>query len=134
MPGVPFDPARRRRVRKVNRREPSAASPYGLDLFFAPRSVDTRAATRRGRHGDRFLSGKIAAYWTRFVISGNPNTGERKGVEWPAFSHLEPAGGRYRAFSSPIRVDDGRTIRKACDLWEPFFLRSVGGAIRAAQP
>lgn len=114
--------------------EPSAASPHGLDLFFASRNVDSLAARGRGRPGDRFWSGKIAAYWTSFVISGNPNTGERDGVEWPAFSHVEPEAGRFLAFSSPIRLDDGQSIRQACDFWEPFFLRSVGGAIRAAQP
>jgi para-nitrobenzyl esterase len=114
--------------------EPSAPSPQGLDLFFASRSVDRSAARGRGRHGDRFLSGKIVAYWTSFVVTGNPNTGERKGIEWPVFSELEPAGGRYLAFSPAIRLHDGRSIREACDFWEPFFLRSVSGPIRAAQP
>jgi para-nitrobenzyl esterase len=114
--------------------EPSAPSPPGLDLFFASRSVDSSASRGRGRHGDRFFSGKIAAYWTSFVSSGNPNTGDRGDVEWPAFSDLEPAGGRYLAFSSAIRLHDGRSIRQACDFWEPFFLRSVSGPIRAAQP
>ncbi len=57
--------------------EPSAPSPPGLDLFFASKSADSNAARGGGPHGDKFLSGKIAAYWTSFVISGNPNTGER---------------------------------------------------------
>ena len=110
--------------------QPPAASRYGLDLSFASTSADSRAA--RGRDG--FLSGKIAAYWTSFVISGNPNTGTGGDMEWPVFSDLEPAGGRYLAFSSPIRLHDLQGLRQACDFWEPFFLRSVGGPIRAAQP
>jgi para-nitrobenzyl esterase len=61
-------------------------------------------AVRGRRHGDKFWSGEIAAHWTRFVVSGNPTPGA--GVEWP----------------------------QTCDFWEPFFLRSVSGPIRAAQP
>ena len=112
--------------------ESAVPSLLGLDLLFASSGTDSRAG--RGRHTGKFLSGKITAYLTSFVISGHPSTGEHGDVEWPAFSDVEPAGGRYLAFSSPIRVDDGQSFRQACDFWEPFFLRSVSGPIRASQP
>ena len=90
-----------RRVARLLAR--SKAPVFGYSLASAPSSGTLR---ERGRHGDKFLSGKIAAYWTSFVISGHPNTGEHAGAEWP----------------------------QVCDFWEPFFLRSVSGPIRAAQP
>jgi carboxylesterase type B len=77
-----------------------------VPVFLYSLTSDSRAAPGRGRHGDKFFSGTFATHVTSFVISGNPNTGERAGVDWP----------------------------QACDLWEPFFLRSVSGSIRAAQP
>ena len=70
----------------------------------------------RGTIGYKFLSETIAAYWVSFAVSGDPNGGEGGPAE------------------PPVRVHDGQSIRQACDFWEPFFLRSVAGATRAAQP
>jgi para-nitrobenzyl esterase len=113
--------------------ELSAPSRISRDLFLASSGAAGRAPYESGRHHDTFLSGRFAAYWTRFVVSGSPDTAEHGDVEWPAFSDLEPAAARHLPSSWPIRSYDGPRTRKVCDFWESFFLRSVGGTIRAAQ-
>ena len=78
----------------------------------------------------------MAGYWTRFAATGNPNSDDDTIVHWPAFKHPTGQGrgsDKYIVFDSAIR--EGQRLREQqCDLWEPFFLRSLLGGLPAAAP
>jgi len=108
---------------------------------------------------DLVLSLAMGAYWTRFAATGDPNPSrpDRKAqffdrhrddddddedddnvdgtVRWPRFRY---AGGREHGshkqivFADPIRVEQPRSGN--CAFWQPYFLRSVTGAVSAATP
>ena len=82
---------------------------------------------------DLDLHRKMAAYWTQFAATGNPNRGDDAAVSWPPFNR--PVG-RGRGTDNYIILDSvigkGERVREAeCDLFEPFFFRSVLGGVPA---
>jgi para-nitrobenzyl esterase len=85
---------------------------------------------------DRELSRAMAGYWTRFARTGTPNTDDPTVVHWPAFSRPNGHGrgvDKYLALDLPIQ-EGLRLEESACDFWEPYFLRSMTGAVPAATP
>jgi para-nitrobenzyl esterase len=87
--------------------------------------------------GERTLWNAISRYWTGFAATGNPNSDEPGIVQWPAFRHAEgeeKQSDRYLVFDEPIHGNERAWYAGRCDFWEPFFLRSVAGAVPAAQP
>jgi para-nitrobenzyl esterase len=78
----------------------------------------------------------IAGYWTHFAVTGDPNTDDPTSAHWPAFKHPSGPGrgvDKYQIFALSIR--EGKRQRETyCDFWEPFFLRSITGAVPAAAP
>jgi len=85
---------------------------------------------------DLALFRTISGYWTRFARTGNPNTDDANVVHWPAFKHPTAAGrgaDKYLAFD--VTVIEGKRQRETqCDFWEPFFWRSISGAVPASAP
>ena len=85
---------------------------------------------------DLTLHASMAGYWTRFAATGNPNSDDDTIVHWPAFKHPTGQGrgsDKYIVFDSAIR--EGQRLREQqCDLWEPFFPRSLLGGLPAAAP
>jgi para-nitrobenzyl esterase len=85
---------------------------------------------------DLALFHTMAGYWTRFADRGNPNSDDPAVVHWPSFTHPTGQGrgsDKYLTFDATIR--EGKRQREAqCDFWEPFFLRSITGAVPAFAP
>jgi len=82
---------------------------------------------------DRTLHASMAGYWTRFMLTGNPNTEDESVVHWPAFK--DPLGigrgaNKHLVFDRVIAADK-RLRESQCDFWEPFFLRSMLGGVPA---
>ena len=76
---------------------------------------------------DLALFRAIAGYWTRFAVTGNPNTDDDSVVHWPAFKHPTGKGrgsDKYLVLDWPVR-EDKRLREAACDFWEPFFFGSI---------
>jgi para-nitrobenzyl esterase len=83
---------------------------------------------------DVLLSHAMGAYWTRFASNGSPNTDDGSAIEWPEFKH--PTGNgrgadKYLVLDAEIR-EAKRPHEAACDFWQPYFFRSVTGAVPAA--
>ena len=78
----------------------------------------------------------MSGYWTRFAKTGNPNTDDDAVVHWPAFKRPTGPGrgvDKLLVLASPI--SEGQRVREAaCDFWEPYFLRSITGAVPAGTP
>jgi para-nitrobenzyl esterase len=85
---------------------------------------------------DLTLHSAMAGYWTRFAATGNPNSDDDNVVHWPAFKH-PPGEGRgvdkYIIFDSAIR-EGQRPREEQSNFWEPFFFRSMLGALPASNP
>ena len=85
---------------------------------------------------DLALFRAMSGYWTRFSRTGNPNTDDPPVVHWPAFKHPTGVGrgaDKYLAFD--VTVTEGRRQRATyCDFWQPFFFRSISGAVPASAP
>ncbi len=78
----------------------------------------------------------IAGYWTRFAKTGDPNTDDPTVVHWPAFKHPSGAGrgaDKYLILDGNIR-EEKRQREAECAFWDPFFLRSITGAVPASAP
>jgi para-nitrobenzyl esterase len=85
---------------------------------------------------DIALSRAMAGYWSRFASTGNPNVDDAAVAHWPAFARPEGPGrgvDKYLVLDSPIRASL-RLRETPCDFWEPYYLRSVTGAVPAATP
>jgi para-nitrobenzyl esterase len=85
---------------------------------------------------DLALSHAMSGYWTRFAATGNPNTDDPSVVHWPAFKHptgLGRGSDKYLVFDVAIG-ESGRPREAHCDFWEPYFFRSVTGAVPASAP
>jgi para-nitrobenzyl esterase len=85
---------------------------------------------------DLALFRSMSGYWARFAASGNPNVDDDSIVHWPAVKHPTGPGrgpDKHLVLGSTIR-EGQRLSEAACDFWEPFFLRSVTGAVPAAAP
>jgi para-nitrobenzyl esterase len=85
---------------------------------------------------DREFFRVMAGYWARFAARGTPNVDDDTVVHWPAFKH--PVGGgrgadKFLVLGVPI-VEGLRLREAACDFWEPYFLRTLTGAVPAAAP
>ena len=86
---------------------------------------------------DLALSHAMSGYWTRFAAKGNPsNDDDPNVVHWPAFNH--PTGNgrgsdKHLVFDVPIG-ESSRLRESQCDFWEPFFYRSITGAVPASMP
>jgi para-nitrobenzyl esterase len=83
---------------------------------------------------DLALSQAMGGYWTRFARAGSPNADDGSTVEWPAFKH--PTGNgrgadKYLVVDAQIR-EAKRPNEAQCDFLEPYFFRSVTGAVPAA--
>ncbi len=75
----------------------------------------------------------MSGYWARFAASGNPNTDDPAVVHWPAFKRPEGGGrgvDKHLLLLLPI-VEGVRLREAACDFWEPYFWRSIGGDVPA---
>ena len=81
-----------------------------------------------------FVFGKNFAYWTRFASTGSPNEEEGTSLEWPAFKHPTGSGrgaDMYLILDGATRQAK-RPHESRCDLWEPFFFRSITGSVPAS--
>ena len=85
---------------------------------------------------DLALFSAISGYWTRFAATGDPNADDPAIVHWPAFKRPTGLGrgvDKYLVLDVPIL--EGQRLREAhCDFWEPFFFRSINGAVPASAP
>lgn len=77
----------------------------------------------------------MAGYWTRFAATGNPNRGTDTALSWAPFRHPNGAG---RGADNYLILDaiprEGSRLReRECNVFEPFFLRSVLAEKPAAQ-
>lgn len=85
---------------------------------------------------DREFGRAMAGYWARFVTRGTPNTDDETTVHWPAFKHPTGQGrgsDKHLVLAVPIQ-EDMRLGERSCDFWEPYFLRTLTGAVPAAAP
>jgi para-nitrobenzyl esterase len=85
---------------------------------------------------DLALSRDMSGYWARFAATGKPNIDEDSVVHWPAFKSRSGRGKgseKYLVLTSPI-VEGLRFGDERCDTWNPFFLRSISGAVPAFKP
>lgn len=83
-----------------------------------------------------FVFGNNFAYWTRFASTGSPNEEEGTSLEWPAFKHPTGSGrgaDMYLILDGATRQAK-RPHESRCDLWEPFFFRSITGSVPASTP
>ena len=83
---------------------------------------------------DLELAHTIAGYWTRFAMTGSPNTDDPTIVHWPAVTR--PQGGgrgvdKYLRLQRPVQQAN-RLSESQCDFWEPYYFRSISGAVPAA--
>ena len=85
---------------------------------------------------DKDLFRSMSAYWTRFAKHGHPNIDDISVVHWPAFKHPTGGGrGSDKHLTIAAAIAEGMRLREAaCDFWEPYYLRSVIGAIPASLP
>jgi para-nitrobenzyl esterase len=85
---------------------------------------------------DNLLHAAMSGYWARFAATGNPNRDDDSVVHWPAFKHPIGRGrgsDKYLVLDSLIR--ERLRLREAqCDFFEPFFFRSILGALPASTP
>lgn len=84
---------------------------------------------------DLSLSHAMSAYWTRFAATGNPNHDDPTG-HWPAFTHPTGQGhgaDKYIVFGTAV-TEALRLGGARCEFWEPYFFRSVTGAVPASTP
>jgi para-nitrobenzyl esterase len=86
---------------------------------------------------DRELHARMAAYWTRFAVAGNPNHGADDSVlSWPPFTRPHGAGrgtDKHITFDASLTVG-ARVHETACDFFEPLFLRSMLAGLPASAP
>jgi para-nitrobenzyl esterase len=85
---------------------------------------------------DKDLFRSMSGYWTRFAKKGDPNIDDLRVVHWPAFKHPTGRGrgsDKHLTIAAPI-AEGMRRREAACDFWEPYYLRSVTGAIPASMP
>ena len=83
---------------------------------------------------DRDLFRSMAGYWGRFAATGNPNTDDESVVHWPRFRRPTADGrgaDKYLVLDRPIRVEK-RLREAACSFWDPYFFRSITGAVPAS--
>jgi carboxylesterase type B len=101
-------------------------NPY-VPPVFMPHTLDA---------ADLGLHNAISGYWTRFASTGNPNTDDETVVRWPEFKHPSAPGraaDKFIVFDAVIG-EGKRPRERACDFFEPFFLRSLLGAVPAGTP
>jgi para-nitrobenzyl esterase len=82
---------------------------------------------------DRSLSNAIGDYWVRFAATGDPNDGIA--FKWHQF--ISPAAEaraaeKYMVLDLPLR-EDKRPREEQCNFWEPYFYRSLLGAVPAGK-
>ena len=76
----------------------------------------------------------MAGYWTRFAMTGSPNTDDPTVVHWPAATRPQGQGrgvDKYLALQLPMQSGN-RLSESQCDFWEPYYFRSISGAVPAA--
>lgn len=85
---------------------------------------------------DNTLHARMAAYWTRFAATGNPNRGDPSLHSWPPFTRPAGSGrGTDKYLILDTTLADAARLREAqCNFFEPFFFRSVLGGAPAFQP
>jgi para-nitrobenzyl esterase len=85
---------------------------------------------------DEDLFRSMSGYWTRFAKNGHPNIDDASVVHWPAFKHPTGRGrGANKHLTLAAPITEGMRLRQAaCNFWEPYYLRSVIGAIPASMP
>jgi para-nitrobenzyl esterase len=87
---------------------------------------------------DLSLHSAMQGYWTRFAAAGDPNPDDdtEDVVHWPVFTHPTGQGrgaGKALVFDASITTRL-RLREEACDVLEPFFLRSILGGVPASAP
>jgi para-nitrobenzyl esterase len=83
---------------------------------------------------DLELAHTIAGYWSRFAMTGSPNTDDPNVVHWPAATRPQGQGrgvDKYLALQLPMQSGN-RLSESQCDFWEPYYFRSISGAVPAA--
>jgi hypothetical protein len=85
---------------------------------------------------DRELFRAMAGYWSRFAARATPNVDDDAVVHWPAFKHpfgLGRGSDKHLVLGVPIH-EGMRLGEHACGFWEPYFLRTLTGAVPASAP
>jgi carboxylesterase type B len=77
----------------------------------------------------------VSTYWRQFAETGRPNAPGNP-VPWPLFRPLPPDADsslqdRYLRFDR-LLTEDSYLRDSQCNFWEPFFFRTVVGAVPAA--
>jgi para-nitrobenzyl esterase len=83
---------------------------------------------------DLELAHTIAGYWTRFAMTGSPNTDDPAVVHWPEAVRPEGLGrgvDKYLALQQPVHQAN-RLSESQCDFWDAYYFRSISGAVPAA--
>jgi para-nitrobenzyl esterase len=83
---------------------------------------------------DFALHRTVAAYWTQFAATGNPNRGNEDLVSWPPFTRPRGQGqGTDKLIVIDKTIGERAHTREAeCNFFEPLTLRSVLGGLPAA--
>jgi hypothetical protein len=66
-------------------------------------------------------------------MTGSPNTDDPTVVHWSAVTRPEGRGrgtGKYLALQASMQMGN-RLNESLCDFWEPYFFRSITGAVPA---
>ena len=86
---------------------------------------------------DIALFRSMSTYWRQFAETGTPNARDNP-IQWPLFRPLpsqEPVdrlqSDRYLRIDR-LFTEDGYLRDSQCNFWEPYFLRTVVGAVPAA--
>lgn len=77
---------------------------------------------------DQTLFSTMSEYWARFAATGNPNAGSVE--RWPRFVRTTS---RYLELD-PTPEQESRLRNQYCNFWEPFYFRSLIGAVPASRP
>jgi para-nitrobenzyl esterase len=116
----------------------SARSVHGLDvhLLFGTNVAPPVGTYALNEDGDAELFRTMAGYWTRLAATGNPNDGDVAPVHWPVFNRPTGDGrGADRYLILDETLKSGKRLREAhCAFWEPYFFRSITGAVPASAP
>jgi len=86
---------------------------------------------------DLVIARAMTGYWSRFAAIGSPNIDDDAVAHWPAFKHPTGRGigsDKYLTFGGFAAEEGLRFGNERCGVWEPLFLRSITGAVPAAQP
>jgi para-nitrobenzyl esterase len=111
---------------------------HGLDtnFVFGNDFVGPNPGNRVLNEKDLALSASMRAYWARFAAAGDPNGTANDRVRWSPLDRRFVLGletDKYLILDSVIRENKGLR-QQQCDFLEPYYFRSIVGAVPAATP